>query len=572
MKELIPYTKNYRKQLFLGPFFKLLEAIFELLLPMLMAYLVDSGIQKGDTGVVLQAAGGMLALSLIGLVCVLICQYYASIASQGYGTDLRNAMMAKINALSYRQLNRFGTDTLITRLTNDVNQIQTAVAMLIRLVIRAPFLSIGSVVMAFIIDWRAGLLFAILLPLFAVIMWLISRWTVPLYRRLQTQFDGLNQRVMQNLDGVRVIRAFARKKTETQKGIATSEELTRTAIHVTNLSALLTPLTSLIMNGGIILLLTIGGQQVSIGNLQQGQVLALINYLTQMLLALIVVSNLVVIFTRADASVQRVSEVLATPVDESESHGSLTPAPTSTVYQFDHVNFRYTEKSGYALTDLSFTVKKGQLIGITGPTGSGKSTLTQLLGRFYTAEGRLTFYDTPIEDWEAFALRQQLAYVPQGASLFSGTIRSNLLWGKADATETECWQALDLAAADFVRTMPEGLDTPVVEGGLNFSGGQKQRLTIARALIRKPAVLVLDDALSALDYQTELQLRQGLRQAFPETTIFIISQRISAITAADQIFYLAEGKLLGKGTHEELLATCTGYQELAASQGGADHE
>lgn len=566
MLGLLKYAKKYRKQIILGPFFKFLEACFELVLPLFMARLVDQGIRMNDSDYVIKMALWMFAMSLIGLGCVLICQYFSSIASQGFGTELRNQVMKKINQFSHTELNFFGTDTLITRVTNDVNQLQLALAMLIRLVIRAPFLSIGSVIMAFYIDVQAGFIFLLMLPIFCLILYIIIKKTVPLYKKVQGKLDLLNRQVSQNLSGVRVIRAFARKKTEKKHMDEVTDDLSTTYIHVSNISALLTPATTLVMNLGILLILYIGGIKVNIGHLEQGQVLALINYMNQMLLALIVVSNLVIIFTRASASASRINEVLE--IDSSISNELTEIEESADEIFFEHVSFRYQKNAGLALSDITLTIPKNSMLGITGPTGSGKSTLTQLIPRFYdVSEGTIFVNGVDVKQYPLEKLRQLIGITPQTAVLFTGTIRENLQWGKQDATDEECWQALETAQCkEFVVGLEKGLDTPVYEGGKNFSGGQRQRLTIARSLIRKPQILILDDSLSALDYQTDLDLRTALRRDLKETTLIIISQRISSIQQAQQILVLDSGKQVGLGTHDTLLKTSPHYQQIVDSQ------
>lgn len=453
-------------------------------------------------------------------------------------------------------------------MTNDINQLQLALAMVIRLLIRAPFLSIGSVVMAFVIDWQAGLFFLLLLPIFAVILYLIIKKTIPLYQKVQQKLDSINESVSQNLSGVRVIRAFARTKTETRSFDQQADDLSNTYLRVSNISALLTPATTLIMNLGIIGLLTVGGIKVNIGSLQQGQVLALINYMNQMLLALIVVSNLVVIFTRAEASGNRVKEVLGKESSITDPEKPSEPTEKSTaIIQFDHVDFRYTKDAGLALRDLTFSIERKSVVGIIGPTGSGKSSLIQLIPRFYdVSAGEIKIDGLDVRQWPLSTLRKKIAIVPQTSVLFTGSIRENLQWGKEDASDEECWQALATAqAAEFVRQLPEGLDTLVMENGKNFSGGQKQRLTIARALIAKPEILTLDDSLSALDYQTDLDLRKAL-QTDLDCTVLIISQRIRSIQEAETILVMERGAILAQGTHQELLDQSAEYQAIAASQ------
>ena len=572
MLQLLRYAKDYRKQIILGPFFKFLEAVFELILPLFMARLVDEGIARHDQGKVIEMTVAMLGLSIVGLLCALICQYYASIASQGFGTVLRNRLMEKINSFSHKELNRFGTDTLITRMTSDINQMQGALAMLIRLVVRAPFLSIGSVIMAFYIDWQMGLIFLILLPLFCFILFLIIHYSVPLYRKIQQKLDQLTQLVTQNLSGVRVIRAFARTNTETAHFNEETEEISRLNQRVANISALLSPSTTLIMNAGVVALLYFGGFKVNVGHLEQGQVLALINYMNQMLLALIVVSNLVVLFTRAAASANRINEVFATDTTLEDDGAVQNANEQAPLIDFEHVDFRYTEKSGLALQDVSFTLQENKILGITGATGSGKSTLISLIPRFYDAsKGAVSFAGSNVKDWSLDHLRSEIAIVPQTAVLFSGTIRENLQWGKQDATDEDCWEALAIAqVSEFVETLPKGLDTMILENGKNFSGGQRQRLTIARALIRKPKLLILDDSLSALDYQTDLDLRQALKREL-DCGVVIISQRLRSIQDAETILLMDNGKIAAQGSHEELLQESELYQELVNSQaeGGA---
>ena len=562
MIQLLRYAKDYRKQIILGPVFKFLEAVFELILPLLMASLIDNGLKMNDRGVIIQMGIWMVVMSVVGLICAIICQYYASIASQGFGTELRNQLIKKINSFSH------STDTLITRMTNDINQLQLALAMVIRLLIRAPFLSIGSVVMAFVIDWEIGLFFLAILPIFSIILYFIIKKTIPLYQKVQEKLDRLNETVSQNLSGVRVIRAFSRTKTEIDTFDEDTDELAKNYLRVSNISALLSPATTLIMNIGIICLLTVGGIKVNIGHLQQGQVLALINYMNQMLLALIVVSNLVVIFTRAEASGNRVKEVLETDITLTDAEDALTPNfQSENIVQFEHVDFRYTEKSGLSLQDITFALKRNTVLGIIGPTGSGKTTLTQLIPRFYdVSAGSVAFDDVDVRSWKLDPLRSQISQVPQTAVLFTGTIRENLQWGKEDATDEECWEALRIAQAeDFVRQLPKGLETKVMENGKNFSGGQKQRLTIARALIAKPELLILDDSLSALDYQTDLNLRKALQTSL-DTTVIIISQRIRSIQEAHKILVMDQGKIVAQGKHEDLLKDSVEYREIVASQ------
>lgn len=586
MIQLLRYAKKYRKEVIIGPIFKFLEAVFELMLPLLMAALVDEGIREGNREVVISTALKMIALSLAGLGCVLVCQYMSSIASQGFGTELRNEMMKKINSFSHAELNYFGTDTLITRMTSDINQLQLALAMLIRLVIRAPFLSVGAVVMAFYINWEIGLIFLCVLPVFCIILLWMIRKTVPLYKNVQEKLDHMNALVTQNLSGVRVIRAFARRKTETKRFDKGTDELARISLRVTNISALLTPATTLIMNLGVIALLYLGGIRINIGSLQQGEIVALVNYMNQMLLALIVVSNLVVIFTRASASAVRVNEVFAMHPSVAETQTKAetsSPNDNAELLSFDQTDFRYTAESGLVLKQVTFTIGRQETIGIIGPTGSGKTTLIQLIPRFYdVSAGAVCFEDRDVRNWPLDDLRSSIAIVPQTSVLFSGTIRENLCWGKPDATDEACFEALEIAQClSFVQGLPDGLDTIIAEGGKNFSGGQKQRLTIARALMMPSKLLILDDSFSALDYQTDLALRHALAEKY-KGAVLIISQRVRSIQQADKILVMDNGAVIDQGTHTALLERCSEYQEIAASQdtpeghlqsrGGADHE
>lgn len=566
---LLSYAKTYKKELILGPFFKLLEAILELLLPLYMAKLIDQGVAQNNPAVTIRMGIYMVIMSVVGLICVMICQYYASVASQGFGTELRHEMMKKINAFSHSEIDYFGTSTLITRSTSDINQLQLALAMLIRLVIRAPFLSIGSIIMAFYIDVKMGIIFIITIPVFSAILFIIMKKTVPLYKRVQTKLDNLNETVRQNLSGVRVIRAFSKKEKDIQEFGEVSDDLAHAYQNVTNLSALLAPITTLIMNLAIISILYIGGLSVNNGSLSSGQVVALINYMTQMLLALIVVANLVVIFTKAFASGERVKEVFdTTPEIVTTEKTTYIPWKNEVTLSFKDVSFKYTEKSGYALKHINFDLKRGETLGITGPTGSGKTTLIDLIPYFYpVTEGFIFLNEKNMTDYETGELRQHVGIVSQKSALFSGTIRSNLLMGKPDATDEECFKALKAAEClDFVMALSDKLDSPVLAGGNNFSGGQKQRLNIARAFISEPDLLIMDDSLSALDYQTDLMIRQNLKRDYAHMTVIIISQRLSSVKDAQQILVLDEGNQAGLGTHEELLKTSDVYQNIVASQ------
>lgn len=572
MIRLLKYAKKNQIYAYIGAISKLMEAVFELFLPIFLARLIDRGINQGDTRYVLQMGGMMLVLSTVGFAFAMICQYFSSIASQGYGTELRNIMTKKINTFSHKELDEFGTATLITRVTNDVNQMQLALAMLIRLVIRAPFLSIGSIIMALYISPRLSLIFAVLLLVFAVMLGFIMWITIPLYKKVQVRLDAMAQTVSENMSGVRVIRAFARKGHELNRSKENSEQLSRANIIVNNLSALMTPSTTLVMNIGIMIILYIGAVQTNNGDLFQGEVLALINYMNQMLLALIVVANLVVIFTKSQASASRINEVLDTTVainnqsDSSQTEG-LAGFQAKSAIRFDHVSFDYGKKAAKALDTINFSVPVGSVTGITGPTGSGKSSLVQLIPRFYdVTEGEVLVFDQQVTEYGLKKLRNLIGYVPQKNVLFRGTIAENLRWGKESATEEELYAALRIAQMDsFVRELPLGIHSAVSENGKNFSGGQQQRLTIARALVSKPKIIILDDSLSALDYETDYKLRRALKE-IKNASIIIVSQRISSIQTADQILVMNNGAIESSGTHESLLQQSETYQKIYQSQ------
>jgi ATP-binding cassette subfamily B protein len=478
-------------------------------------------------------------------------------------------MIQKINSFSHKEIDHFGTSTLITRTTSDINQLQLALAMLIRLVIRAPFLSIGSIIMAFYIDVKMGLIFITIIPIFSFILFLIMKKTVPLFKRVQERLDYLNETIRQNLTGVRVIRAFSKKEKDIETFDEASDELAVAYQNVTNISSLLSPTTTFIMNLAIIFILYFGGLNVNTGHLSSGEVVALINYMTQMLLALIVVANLVVIFTKAFASGERVKEIFETnPIITTNNQTKPTIWSDSEVVSFNHVSFKYTETSGLALKNINFTLKKGDTLGITGPTGSGKTTLTQLIAKFYPiTSGELIINGKDISTYSTGELRQHIAYVPQKSVLFSGTIKSNLLMGNPNATDKECYEALKMAdCLDFFDNLPEKLETKVLANGNNFSGGQKQRLSIARAFMKQPDILIMDDSLSALDYQTDFSIRKNLKNNYPDMTTIIISQRISSVKDARNILVLENGEQAGFDPHNDLLKTSRMYQKIVASQ------
>lgn len=573
MLKFARFLKQFKKEVLIGPVFKLTEAVFELIVPLVMAQIIDVGIANGDRGYVLRMGGVMVLLGLVGLGCALICQYCAARASQGFGTVLRSEMFRHINTLSHGEIDQIGTPSLITRITNDVNQLQLAVAMLIRLVVRAPFLVIGATVMALLLDWKLACIFFVAAPLMALVLYLVMSRSIPFYRIIQKKLDRISLITRENLSGVRVIRAFSRQEKEKERFAQASEDQMSTSIAVGRISALLNPLTSAIINLAIAAVIWFGGFRVDAGGMTQGEVIAFVNYLNQILLAMIVVANLVVIFTKAAASATRVDEVL-------ELHPSIVnrvsrPAQEvegSPEIAFDAVSFAYPDAGAYSLSDISFTVARGQTLGIIGGTGCGKSTLVNLIPRFYeVSQGSLKVDGVDVRDYPMEQLRGKVGIVPQRAVLFSGTLRQNMQWRKQDATDEEIWQALETAqAASFVRKMPDGLDSVILQGGKNLSGGQKQRLTIARALVGEPEILILDDSASALDFATDAALRRAIAKFSAgrgnRMTTIIVSQRANTVRYADQIVVLDDGKAAGIGTHEQLLESCQTYREIYWSQ------
>lgn len=566
MFKLKRFLRPYMKETIIGSGAKLFEAILELLLPLFMGKIIDIGIKNGDIPYVWKTAVLMLGIISVGLASASLCQYYASYTCQNLGNDLRKELMRKISTLSYADIDKFGNATLINRVTNDVNQVVQAVAMLIRLVSRAPFLCIGALVMSIYINPKLSLIFAVLIPIFILIVAIIMKRTIPLYKDTQGKLDNLGSVLRENLSGVRVIRAFARHKNEKKRMDDATEELSKAYIRVTNLSALMNPITSLVMNMGIIIIFYLGAINVNKGTLSQGDIVVLINYITQVLLALIIVANLVVLFTKAAASSARINEILECEPSIIDGDIDTTEDNTDNSIVFDNVSFKYNEED--TLSNISFTIKKGEVFGIVGTTGSGKSTIANLICRFYDAtRGDVLFRGVNVKELSQGYLHKEIGIVPQKSVLFSGTIADNIRWGKEDATDEEVIEALKAAEAyDFVSNMENGINSMIYEGGKNFSGGQKQRLTIARALVKKPPVIVMDDSLSALDYATDKKLRNSLKETLKDSTIIIISQRISSIVSSDKILVLDDGKVMGLGTHEELLNNCETYKEIYMSQ------
>lgn len=574
MRKLVRYLKNYKLNLTLGPLAKLTEAIFELIVPLVMSDIIDNGID-GDGGLeyVLTHGAIMVALGVMGLACALTCQYLAAKCSQGFGTELRNDLFRHINTLSFKELDKFGTPSIVNRLSSDVNQLQYMVAMLIRLVIRAPFLVIGAAVMAMTINLKLSLIFIAAAPLIAVVLYFIMSRSIPLYKNVQQKLDKVAQITRENLSGVRVVRAFSEQEYEKDRFDKSADELTRGAIVVGRISALLNPATFVIINAAIIAILWFGGGLVNTGEMTQGEVFAFVNYMTQISLALVVVAQLVVTVTKAIASGTRVVELLdATPSITDDGNTEVDTSVDSPAVKFDHVSFGYNEGK-YTLTDLTLTVPRGASVGVIGGTGSGKSTLVNLLARFYdVSEGSVELFGTDVKKYPLKQLRRTVAYVPQNTMLFSGTIRSNLLMGGRDADDETLWRCLETAqAASFVREKEKGLDSVVMQGGKNFSGGQRQRLAVARALAAHSDILVLDDSSSALDFATDLNMRTAINATRGDTTLFLVSQRATSLKDCDVIVVLDGGLVAGIGKHDDLLKTCDVYREIYLSQtdGGA---
>lgn len=568
MWKLRRFLKDYRLQLTVGPVCKLIEAVFELLIPLITADIIDNGVRNHDVGYVLQRGGLMVLLGALGLCFALVCQKSASIASQGFGTKVRNAMFRHINTLSHSELDRLGTPSLITRMTNDINRLQLAVAMLIRLVIRAPFLVIGALIMAMLIDLRLSLIFFLAALLIGLVLFFVMTRSVPYYKRIQKNLDAVSLISRENLSGNRVIRAFSRQTADESRFDERNDALAATAVRAGRLSALLNPLTYVIAQAAIIAIVWFGSGFVFNGDLKPGQIIALVNYMTQILLAMIVVSNLVVIFTNASASAARVNEVFETAPSVQEPEGSaFQEQPDAPCVEFRNVTFGYSDH-GAAIRNISFSVQRKTTVGIIGGTGSGKSTLVNLIPRFYDAsEGQILVNGVDVRDYPFGILRGKIGFVPQKAELFSGTIRENLCWGKKDASDEEIEKALRISQSyDFVSALPEKLEYHISAGGKNLSGGQRQRLTIARALVSQPELLILDDSASALDFATDAALRKALHEETADMTVLMVSQRVGTVRYADRILVMDGGELEGTGTHQELLQTCPLYREICLSQ------
>ncbi len=573
---------KFRRYMVIGPACKLIEVIFDLLTPLVIAQMIDKGIGAHDVSAVVRYGMVLAAMAVIGISFTLVCQKMAALTSQGMGTDIRGALYQHINKLSYAELDRFGTPSLITRITNDVNQVQLAVALGVRMLIRWPFLAVGSMCAALAIDLKLGIIFLICTPAIGLVFWVVMARCIPYYKQLQAKLDRIALICREGLSGARVVRAFVREDHERERFAQAADDQANTAIAVGKLSSILNPVTFLVMNLGVCAILWVGGIQVSVGELTQGQVMAFVNYMTQTLTSIVYVANLVVVFTKASASASRINEVLnCAPSITDEGNqpvalskpGNVAPVPALSL---SHASFSFGAGAANAVNDVTLELPLGKTLGIIGGTGSGKSTLVSLIPRLYDAgTGSVSVMGADVRTWPLDQLRRVVATVPQRASLVSGTIRSNLTWRDEAATDEELWAALEMAqASEFVRNKPQGLDAPVEAGGKNFSGGQRQRLTIARALVGSPQVLIMDDSASALDFKTDAALRHAIRErsvrgaaegGLPLTTV-IVSQRVSTVRDADMICVLDHGSVAGLGTHDELYASCQLYREICQSQ------
>lgn len=567
MFKLRRFLKHYKKELILGPFFKLLEAIFELAVPLVMAQIIDKGIGNNDSDYVWKMSGLIVVLGICGLGFALTCQFFAAKCAYGFGTELRDALYKHINKFSHAEIDRFGTSSLITRITNDTVLAQNGVNMFIRLAVRAPFLIVGAAVMSMTLDLKLSIIFLIAAPIITLIIVWVMKKTVPMYKKIQKGLDKISLLTRENLDGVRVIRAFSKQEEEKKELINESGRLSDNAVIAGKISAILNPVTFMIMNLGIVAILWFGGIRVDTGHLTQGEITAFVNYMTQILLALVVLANLVIIFTKAASSASRINEVFDT--QPSMTDGSDTKFDfSSPAVEFENVSFSYPDAGDLSLNNISFTLKKGEILGIIGGTGSGKSTLANLVPRFYDiTSGNIKIFGKDIKKYSMEELRNLIGIVPQRAALFSGTIADNMRWAKPDATDEEIISALKIAQAwEFVSKLTDGIKTNISQGGKNLSGGQRQRLTIARALVGNPPVVILDDSMSALDYATDLALRKAIESELKDTAVIMISQRATTLQNANHILVLDNGEAAGYGIHETLLKNCEEYAEIYKSQ------
>lgn len=568
VRRLLPYMKGYWKECILGPIFKLLEAIFELIVPLVTAKMIDVGIANRDTGYIWKMGGAMFLLAACGLAFALICQYYASKCAYGFGTALRRALYRHVNTLSHSAVDRIGTASLITRITSDSNTVQSGLNMMIRLATRCPFLIIGAAIMAMRIDLKLSIIFLIAIPIIGVLLYSVTCWTIPRYGENQGKLDNIARHTRENLDGVRVIRAFSRQDEEIESYRNDCDVFAKRSIAVGRVGAILNPASFFIMNMGIVAVLWFGGIRVDTGHLTQGELTAFVNYMTQIALSMVRMAELLISFNKAAASAKRISDVLAEEPEITDGEKPLTVQEQAPVLAFDHVTFAYPDGGEAAIHDISFSLRAGETLGIIGGTGSGKSTIANLIPRFYdTTEGTVRIYGEDVRSYTLDSLRQMIGVVPQKASLVSGTIAENLRWGDAAADDAELEHACKIAQAwEFVSQTSRGLETKVTQGGRSLSGGQKQRLTIARALVGHPKLLILDDSMSALDYATDLELRRQLAAEMGDVTKIMISQRATSIQHADHILVMDDGKCVGYGTHDELLVQCPVYADIYHTQ------
>ena len=566
MRKLLKYMKGYGKECVLGPLFKLLEASFELLIPLVVAKIVDTGIRNQDTGYIIKMCLVMISLGIVGLACSLTAQFFAAKAAVGFASRLRHSVMAHMLGLSYETIDNVGTSTMITRMTSDINQVQSGVNLTLRLLLRSPFVVFGAMIMAFTIDAQAALIFVGLIVLLCLVVFGIMLITMPMYKRVQGSLDKVTSATRQNLSGVRVLRAFTMEQAEVEGFERWTEELKNRQQKAGRISNLMNPITLVLVNLAVIYLIRMGAMKVQTGLLTQGLVIALYNYMTQILVELVKMASLIISMTKAAACADRVASVL--DLDSTQENGRRVPEKLAGKVEFRNVTARYSGAGEASLEGISFTAQPGQTIGIIGGTGSGKTTLINLIPRLYDAvQGQILIDDMDVRNYDMTALRKLVGIVPQKSVLFKGTIRQNLLWGKEDATDEELWTALEIAQArEVVKSKDRELDAEVAQGGSNFSGGQRQRLAIARAMVRKPAILILDDSASALDYATDASLRKAIRSMEQAPTTFIVSQRAASVRYADQILVLDDGELAGIGTHESLLESCDVYQEIYYSQ------
>lgn len=584
MKNLFIYFKEFKKESVLGPLFKLLEASFELFVPLVMAAIIDRGIATGDTPFIWKMGGILLLLALVGFVCAVVAQYFAAKAAVGFAANVRRAIFDNIQRRTYSQMDSLGTSTMITRITSDVNQVQTGVNLVLRLFLRSPFIVFGAMIMAFYVDIKGAMVFVVTVPALAVVVFAILLLSIPLYKKVQSALDTVVTKTRQNLTGVRVVRAFAMEQKEVKEYEESVDSFRHFQLFAGRVSAFMNPVTFAIVNGATLMIIRNGGFEVNAGALTQGELIALINYMAQILVELVKLANLIITVTKSLAGANRISDMLSREVgprrksdkekgeDDSDSRLKTDAEDIAIDHvreiRFENVSFSYAGALAESLKDIDFTVKKGDLVGIIGGTGSGKTSLVNLIAGFYEPEkGKIWLNDTPMNLMDMARYRKHVAIVPQTAVLFEGTLRENLKWGKKDATEAELWEALEYAdAREFVEKKEGGLDEPVLQGGKNFSGGQRQRLSMARCFVKKADVMILDDSTSALDYATESRVRKGIRKLCDDSICFIVSQRAASIMDADLIIVLENGSIVGRGTHDELLDSCEVYKEIYYSQ------